>query len=130
MEGIDDLEVRREMLDIATQKTRFLLLQGIVSHPKQAPSLRELELVNPSHSRSNIHEHLEKLIQTGVVRRVVNKKTRDENDLPSKFYLLTEEGREILKTTGMFDAEDTLKKMYNSLQKTDEHERYEAAPRP
>ena len=130
VKGLEELKARREMLDIATQQTRFALLQVIVSHSKEAPSLRELELMNPSYSRSTIHEHLEKLIEVGVVKRVVNNATLDENELPSKFYTLTEEGHEVLKGTGLFDAADTLKYMYNSLKKTDEHKRYEATPRP
>ena len=128
--AVEDLDSRREMLDVATQKTRFTLLQGIVSHPRELPSLRELELLNPSLSRSTIHEHLQKLIDVGVVERVANTETMDDPDVPSKFYGVTVEGRGVLEGTGLFDAADTLKHYYSQVQKTEEHERHEAAPRP
>lgn len=127
---VEDLNTRREMLDMATQKTRFTLIQGIVSHPKELPSLEELKFMNPSLGRTTIHEHLQKLIDVGVVEKVENPETLNESDLPSKFYGLTEQGRDVLEGTGLFEAEDTLKHYYNSIQKNDEHIRHEEAPRP
>lgn len=127
---VENLDSRREMLDVATQKTRFTLLQGILSHPTELPSLRELELLNPSLSRTTIHEHLEKLIDVGVVERVENAETMNNPNQPSKFYGLTEEGKDVLTGTGLFDAADTLKHYYDQIQKTEEHERHEAASRP
>jgi DNA-binding HxlR family transcriptional regulator len=127
---VEDLDSRREMLDVATQKTRFTLVQGILSHPQELPSLRELELLNPSLSRTTIHEHLEKLISAGVVERVENAETMNNPNQPSKFYRLTEEGKDVLAGTGLSDAADTLKHYYDQIQKTEEHKRHEAAPRP
>lgn len=129
-ELIEGLDSRREMLDIATQKTRFTLIQGIISHPKELPSLRELELMNPSLARTTIHEHLQKLIDVGVVERVENPETEDDPNYPSKFYGLTDEGQNVLGGTGLFDAADTLKHYYDRVQKTEEHDRHESAPRP
>jgi DNA-binding HxlR family transcriptional regulator len=128
--GVTELNTRREMLDMATQKTRFTLIQGVLSHPEELPSLRELELMNPSLGRTTIHEHLEKLIDVGVIERVENHDTSDNPDVPSKFYGLTDQGREVLEGTGLFDAQETLKHYYTSLQKTEEHIRHENAPRP
>ena len=110
------------MLDMATQKTRFTILQGILSHPKERPSLREVELMNPSLGRTTIHEHLEKLIDAGVIERVENHDTSNDPDVPSKFYGITDQGRAVLEGTGLIDAQDTLKHYYNSVQKTEEHE--------
>lgn len=129
-ELVEDLDSRREMLDIATQKTRFTLIQGIVSHPKELPSLRELELMNPSLARTTIHEHLQKLVDVGVVEQVETPETGNDPNRPSRFYGLTDEGRDVLEGTGLFDAADTLKHYYDSLEKTEEHERHESAPRP
>lgn len=127
---VESLDSRREMLDIATQKTRFTLVQGIISHPRELPSLRELELMNPSLARTTIHEHLQKLVDVGVVEQVESLETKDDPNRPSKFYGLTDEGRDVLQGTGLFDAADTLKHYYDSIQKTEEHERHESAPRP
>ena len=124
------VDSRREKVEIITQKTRFALIQGILSHPEELPSLRELELMNPSLDRATIHEHLENLIAAGVVERVENPDTCDNPDLPSQFYGLTDRGQDLLATTGLFDAQETLKHYYNSLDKTDEHTRHETAPRP
>lgn len=126
---VQGLNARREMLDMATQKTRFTLIQGILSHPEELPSLRELELMNPTLGRTTIHEHLEKLIGAGVVERVENHDTSDNPDMPSKFYGLTDQGRAVLEGTGLIDAEETLKQYYNALKKTEEHDRHENAPR-
>ncbi|MFC6993223.1 transcriptional regulator [Haladaptatus sp. GCM10025707] len=125
-----NLQKRREMLDMATQKTRFTLIQGIVSHVHEAPSLRELDLMNPTLSRSTIHEHLEKLIHVGVIERVINEETKNEDGMTFTFYVLTPEGREVLTGTGLFDAQDTLKHFYDRLEKTEEHKRLEQMPRP
>lgn len=127
---VEELDNRREMLDVATQKTRFTLLQGFVSHPAELPSLRELELLNPSSGRTTIHEHLGKLIDAGVIEQVENTETTNDPNIPSKFYGLTKEGRSVLEGTGLFDAATTLKHYYNKIQKTEEHNRYESAPRP
>jgi DNA-binding HxlR family transcriptional regulator len=127
MGGVD---LRRAMLDTATQKTRFTLIKGILSHPNELPSLRELELINPSLGRTTIHEHLEKLIAVGVVERVENQDTIEDPDIPSKFYGLTDQGQDVMAATGLVDTRETLKQYYNSLNKTDEHLRHENAPRP
>lgn len=127
---VAELNKRREMLDLATQKTRFTLIQDILSHPEELPSLRELELLNPSIGRTTIHEHLEKLIAVDVIERVENQDTSDVPDIPSKFYGLTDQGREVLDGTGLFDAQETLKHFYDRLEKDEEHIRHESAPRP
>lgn len=59
-----------ETLDMATQKTRFTLIQGFLNHPEQMPSLWEFELMNPSLGRTTIHEHLAKFIKVDVIERV------------------------------------------------------------
>lgn len=74
--------------------------------------------------------HLQKLIAVGVVEQVENTDTVDNSNIPSKFYGITEQGRDVLEGTGLFDAEATLKHYYNSIQKNDEHIRHEDAPRP
>jgi DNA-binding HxlR family transcriptional regulator len=125
-----DLDARREMLAVATQETRFTLVQGIVGHPEGLPSLAELVLLNPSLSRSTIHEHLQKLVSAGVVERVENPDNDATDGLPTTFYGLTEAGREVLRGTGLFEARGTLRHFYDSVEKTDEHLRYEQAPRP
>jgi hypothetical protein len=40
------VETQRQRLNTVTQETRFVLIQNILSHPKQLPSLKELSYVN------------------------------------------------------------------------------------
>ena len=38
----DDAHRKREQLNILTQETRFVLVENILAHPDQLPSLKEL----------------------------------------------------------------------------------------
>lgn len=42
----------RELVHFVTQQTRFALLNNILQHPKQLPSMYELEELNPSVSEA------------------------------------------------------------------------------
>ena len=125
-----DLDSVRERLNVVTQKTRFSLLQDVLGHPSGLPTLKELDYVNPSRSRTTIRQHLERLVEVGIVEEVLLPEDRRRNDLPYKFYGLSERGREFLDEHGLLRAEDTLRGIYERVEKTDEIERYENAPRP
>jgi hypothetical protein len=125
-----DLDSVRERLNVVTQETRFSLLQDVLGHPAGLPTLKELDYVNPSKSRTTIRQHLERLVDVGVVEEVLLPEDRRRNDLPYKFYGLSEPGRRFLEEHGLLRAEDTLRGMYERVEKTDEIERYENAPRP
>lgn len=120
----------REWLDLVTQKTRFVLIQDIVAHPKEMPSLKEFVYANPSKSKSTIRNHLNKLIDAGVVETVELPKDRRQRDLPYRFYRLTESAREFLEDHDLLRAEETLKEMHSMLEKTPEIQKYIEAPRP
>lgn len=125
--AIDD---ERRTLNVVTQETRFVLLQNILGHPQQLPSLKELSYVNPSKSDGTIYEHLRTLIDTGVA--VARELPSDERsrDLPYKFYGLTDDGRAFLEEHGLLRAESTLQEAYEAVEKPERIERYETAPRP
>jgi len=125
-----DLETVRSRLNVVTQETRFSLLQDILGHPVGLPTLKELDYVNPSKSRTTIRQHLEELVDAGIVEEVLLSEERRRNDRPYKFYGLSEEGRAFLEEHKLLRAEDTLREIYDRVEKTDEIERYEAAPRP
>lgn len=120
----------RDLLNLVTQKTRFVLIQNIVAHPKEAPSLKELAYANPSKSKSTIRNHLDKLVDAGVVKAVHLPKEERKRDLPHKFFRLTESSRDFLEEHDLLRAEETLKEMHSMLEKTPEIERYVEAPRP
>jgi len=106
------------------------MLQDILGHPDGLPTLKELDYVNPSKSRTTIRQHLEELIEAGIVEEVLLPEDRRRNDRPYKFYGLSEEGRAFLEEHKLLRAEDTLREIYDRVEKTDEIQRYEAAPRP
>jgi len=126
----ETVESQRKRLNTITQETRFVLIQNILSHPEQLPTLKELSYVNPSKSKSTIREHLEVLIEEGIVAEQTLPKGERERDLPWRFYGLSNEGREILEEFDLLGAEGTLQDMYSMLETTDEIERYSHAPRP
>ena len=125
-----DLETVRSRLNVVTQETRFSLLQDILGHPEGLPTLKELDYVNPGKSRTTIRQHLEELVDAGIVEEVLLSEDRRRNDRPYKFYGISEEGRAFLEEHKLHRAEETLREIYDRVEKTDEIERYEAAPRP
>ncbi|WP_129116703.1 helix-turn-helix domain-containing protein [Halegenticoccus tardaugens] len=125
-----DLESVRERLNVVTQETRFALLQDILGHPSELPTLKELDYVNPSKSQTTIRQHLQQLVDAGIVEEVLLPKDRRKNDLPYKFYGISESGRQFLEEHKLLRAQDTLREIYDRVEKTDDIERYETAPRP
>ena len=125
-----DLESVRERLNVVTQETRFALLQDILGHPSELPTLKELDYVNPSKSQTTIRQHLQQLVDAGIVEEVLLPEDRRRNDLPYKFYGISESGRQFLAEHKLLRAQDTLREIYDRVEKTDDIERYETAPRP
>ena len=125
-----DLESVRERLNVVTQETRFALLQDILGHPSEQPTLKELNYVNPSKSQTTIRQHLQQLVDAGIVEEVFLPEDRRQNDLPYKFYGISESGRQFLEEHKLLRAQDTLREIYDRVEKTDDIKRYETAPRP
>ncbi|MDZ7730702.1 MAG: transcriptional regulator [Natrialbaceae archaeon] len=125
-----DLESVRKRLNVVTQETRFSLLQDILGHPTELPTLKELDYVNPSKSQTTIRQHLEQLVDADIVEDVYLAEARRQNDRPYKFYGVSETGRQFLEEHSLLRAQDTLKAIYDRVEKTDEIKRYETAPRP
>lgn len=128
--SVEDADAIRDLLNLVTQNTRFVLIQNVVAHPEGMPSLKELVYANPSKSKSTIRNHLDKLIEAGVVETVELPKDERQRDLPHKFYRLTESGREFLERHDLLRSEGTLEEMHSMLEKTDDIRKYVQAPRP
>ncbi|WP_435197396.1 helix-turn-helix domain-containing protein [Natronomonas sp. EA1] len=125
-----DLESVRERLNVVTQETRFALLQDILGHPSELPTLKELDYVNPSKSQTTIRQHLQRLVDAGIVEEVLLPEDRRKNDLPYKFYGISESSRQFLEEHKLLRAQVTLREIYDRVEKTDDIKRYETAPRP
>ncbi|MBP1923782.1 DNA-binding MarR family transcriptional regulator [Halorubrum alkaliphilum] len=121
----------REVVHFATQQTRFALINNILQHPDQLPSMHELEELNPSVSEATVYKHIQKLIDTGIVKEVALDDDERRQGYPWKFYGLTDEGREFLDDHNLLAAEETLQEIYKTISnKSEKMVKYENAPRP
>jgi DNA-binding HxlR family transcriptional regulator len=120
----------RERLNVVTRETRFSLIRDILGHPSGLPTLKELDYVNPSRSQTTIRQHLQRLVDAGIVEKVELPEDRRQNDLPYTFYGISDEGRRFLEDHKLLRAKETLRAIYDRVERTEEIERYESAPRP
>lgn len=129
--GTGDGADNRELVHFVTQQTRFALLTNILQHPRQLPSMYELEQLNPSVSDATVYKHIQKLIESGIVKEVALSDDQRRQGYPWKFYGLTDEGRKFLKTHNLLAAEETLQRIYETISdKSEKMVKYENAPRP
>ncbi|SIS21469.1 MarR family transcriptional regulator [Natronorubrum thiooxidans] len=121
----------RELVHFVTQQTRFALVNNILQHPDQLPSMYELEELNPSVSDATVYKHVQKLIDAGIVKEVALDDNERRQGYPWKFYGLSEEGREFLDNHNLLAAEETLQRIYETISdKPEKMIKYENAPRP
>ena len=126
-EGIES----RELIHFVTQQTRFALINNILQHPDQLPSMYELEALNPSVSDATVYKHIQKLIDAGIVKEVALDDDQRRQGYPWKFYGLTEEGQEFLDDHNLLAAEETIQQIYDTISdKPEKMVKYENAPRP
>ena len=129
--GDEDDTIQRELVHFVTQQTRFALINNILQHPKQLPSMYELEELNPSVSDATVYKHVQKLIDAGIVKEVALADDQRRQGYPWKFYGLSEEGREFLKEHNLLAAEESLQQIYETISdKPEKMVKYEDAPRP
>lgn len=103
---------------------------NMLAHPEGAPSLKELDYLHPDKGKTTIVEHLDKLIEWGLVDKLVIPKGERSRSLPSTFYRVSDIGREFLDQYGMVPADrHQLQQQYEELPKSEEIRRYEEAPR-
>jgi DNA-binding MarR family transcriptional regulator len=121
----------RELVHFVTQQTRFALINNILQHPEQLPSMYELEELNPSVSDATVYKHIQKLIDAGIVGEVALDDDQRRQGYPWKFYGLTEAGRAFLEEHNLLAAEETLQQIYDTISdKPEKMVKYENAPRP
>jgi DNA-binding MarR family transcriptional regulator len=129
--SVGDDTASRELVHFVTQQTRFALINNILQHPDQLPSMYELEELNPSVSDATVYKHIQKLIDAGIVKEVALNDDQRRQGYPWKFYGLTEEGREFLQEHNLLAAEETLQQIYDTISdKPEKMVKYENAPRP
>jgi DNA-binding MarR family transcriptional regulator len=130
LETVEEREPR-ELVHFVTQQTRFALVNHILQHPDQLPSMYELEELNPSVSDATVYKHIQKLIDAGIVKEVALNDDQRRQGYPWKFYGLTEGGRKFLNDHNLLSAEETLQQIYDTItDKPEKMVKYENAPRP
>lgn len=117
------------MITKATDETRANLIADLVGHPKGAPSVAELDYMNPSLGEDAIRRHLGVLQDVGVVEELVVEAGNRVRGYPYKFYSLTPEARQLFDRNDLF-PEDAWRRQYARVRKTGEIEEIEAMPRP
>jgi len=129
--GVDEGTAPLQLVDFVTQQTRFALVNNILQHSNQLPSMYELEELNPNVSDATVYKHIQKLIDADIVKEVTLNDGQRRQGYPWKFYGLTEEGREFLEDHNLLAAEETLKHIYETISdKPEKMIKYENAPRP
>ena len=129
--GASEGATGRELVHFVTQRTRFALVNNILQHPEQLPSMYELEQLNPSVSDATVYKHVQKLIDAGVVEEVALSDDERRQGYPWKFYALTDDGRRFLDDHNLLEAEETLQRIYETISdKPEKMVKYENAPRP
>lgn len=110
------------------EESRRDIVADIVAHPKGLPSMKELEFTTGLH-RTTIHEHLEALIDAEIVEVVEIPTGERSKGHPSKFYGITETARELFDRNNVF-LKEHWQELYDRVDKPNEIEQAEAAPRP
>jgi len=127
---LEEYENQRKLLHELTQETRFNIIQTILMHPEQQPSLSEIDYMHPNKSTATLREHVEKLVELGILEKLELPKEMRSRDAPNVFYGLSKEGRCLLDEVDLLDIEDTLQYIYQNMEKPEQIQRYENAPRP
>jgi DNA-binding transcriptional ArsR family regulator len=116
-------------LQKATDKQRANLLADIVGHPQGAPSVKELDYMNPSLEADAIRRHLSILQDVGVVDVLVVEPGDRVRGYPYKFYSLSDDAADLFDRNDLFPRE-AWRRQYDRVQKTGEIRELEAMPRP
>ena len=116
-------------LQKATDHTRADLIADIVGHPQKAPSVKELDYMNPALGEDAIRRHLGVLQDVGVVAELVVAPGDRVRGYPYKFYRLTTSARELFDRNDLFPA-DAWQRQYARVEKPGDIAELEAMPRP
>jgi hypothetical protein len=116
-------------LQKSTDKQRANLIADIVGHPEGAPSVKELNYMNPSIKADAIRRHLATLQEVGVVEELVVESGNRIRGFPYKFYRITDAARDLFDQNGLFPV-SAWQRQYDRVQKTAEITELEAMPRP
>jgi hypothetical protein len=113
----------------STDEARANLIADIVGHPKGAPSVAELDYMNPSLGEDAIRNHLQELREAAVIEELVVETGNRVRGYPYKFYRITDEARKLFDKNNLF-PEESWQRQYNRVEKTTEIREMEGMSRP
>ena len=116
-------------LQKATDEKRANIIADIVGHPNGAPSVEELDYMNPSLSEDSIRRHLSVLQDVGVVEALTLEPGDRLREFPYKFYQLTEDARKLFDKNNLFPGE-AWQQEYARVEKNPRIRDLEQMPRP
>ena len=120
-----------EKLQIISQQTRGNIIQNILGHYRMMPSFEEIAYYNPNKGKSTISEHIDTLLDAGIVEQQTLPAGKRESHLPSTFYTLTDEGYDLLGRHSLFFPQlGEIRSDHARVRKTEKIRRFERAPRP
>jgi DNA-binding HxlR family transcriptional regulator len=119
-----------ELVHYITQKTRGRIIQDILGHPWKSPSFDEIDYMNPEVQDSTLRQHINGLIEKGLVKKVETPTDLRDNEAYT-FFTLTDKGREILEKYNLYvDEEKEIEEEYAQVDKPDYIQRKQKATRP
>jgi len=130
IQKLDTTDGIRNKFYQASQETRFNILVCILMHPKNSPTLKEIDFMNQYKSKTTLREHLDVLIRVDIVDKVELPNEKSTRDNPSVFFTLTRGGQTILRRLAVLNLREFLQRQYAKSDKPEVIERYEQAPRP
>jgi hypothetical protein len=116
-------------LQAATDKPRANLIADIVGHPEDAPSIDELDYMNPSLEEDAIRRCCNALVEVGILEELVIESGERTKGYPYKFYTLSEQARDLFDRTDLFPKRPW-KRQYKRVTKTPEIRELQQIPRP
>lgn len=91
---------KQELLE---QDTRNDIVHAILANPNEGASFGEIHYIT-GYAESNVHEHLDRMEDGEVVKRITEPSNRTLTE-PDTFYFLTSEAEDILEDEGLLDEE-------------------------
>ena len=123
----DSNSLNNEIRQVWDDEQYLPLLIDFIAHPKKLVSLRELVILNPSVSESEICKRLGKMRKKGVVEKV--NKPYPELNTPREYYFFTKRARETLDSELMLTS-GPLEEMFKRINHSDEFLELVELPRP
>lgn len=117
------------ILQAATDTARANLIADVVGHPKGAPSVDELDYMNPGLEESAIRRYLNDLVEVGVLAELTVEPGDRVKGYPYKFYTVSDQARALFDKNDLFPV-GAWQRQYQRVEKTAEIRELEEMPRP